>query len=181
MPQRPWGRWENPRRIEHFRPLAPNVVYIPAAATNGRAPLDNTSLLVRVTSEEGSIAAFIKNNWKPRGAFRVTKANQQSFKIGFHERLDFERLQGKKWEFMGRDILLVRVWRSDESTAEDPLQIVPQKAIIHNIPKALWGDEAIGRIASALGKPLDAKSKEPLHQLLPPPLKVCVVVDRNFN
>lgn len=49
--------------------------------------------------------------------------------------------------------------------------MVPQKAFIHNIPEALWGDEAIGRIASVLGSPIDARISKPTHPHLPPPLE----------
>lgn len=112
---------------------------MPATTTNGKISLDRTSLLAKVIggqTEEATIAAFIKSNWRPRGVYRVTKVNQQSFKIGFHELQDFDRLRTKKWEFMNRDILLVRLWSNAETTVEDTLETVPQKATIHNIPEA---------------------------------------------
>lgn len=43
------------------------------------------------------------------------------------------------------------------------------------------GDETIGRIASSLGNPIDARSTEPCHPHLPLPLEVCVVVGKNFG
>ncbi|KMZ59389.1 hypothetical protein ZOSMA_69G00870 [Zostera marina] len=187
MAHPPWDRWETSWRIEHYSPLSTNVIYMPATATNGKISLDRTSLLAKVIggqTEEAAIAAFIKSNWRPRGVYRVTKVNQQSFKIGFHELQDFDRLRTKKWEFMNRDILLVRLWSNAETTVEDTLETVPQKATIHNIPEAFWGgDEAIGRIASALGRSLEDRTIEPSHQNphLPPPLEVCVVIDRSFN
>lgn len=75
----------------------------------------------------------------------------------------------------------MRIWREQESTTEDTLKTVSQKALIHNIPEALWRDEAIGRIASALGNPLDARVRKSSHPHLPPALEVCVVVNRNFD
>lgn len=186
MGHAPWERWSEARRIEHYNPISPNVIYMPAGATNGKSPLDITSLLVRVigeTTDDAPIAAFIKRNWKPRGTFRVTKVNHQSFKIGFHVRQDFERLQSKRWGFLEHDLILVRIWKVNENTIEDTLDTIPQKALIQNIPEALWGDEAIGRIASALGKPLDIRARRPSqpHSFLPSSLDVCVIVDCNFK
>lgn len=166
--------------------MAPNVVYMPTKATNGRACLDISSLLVRVigeTKEESQIAAFIKRKWKPRGAYRITKVNLQSYKIGFYENADFDRLQTKKWEHLELDLILIRPWSDRINTAEGTLETVPQKAIFHNVPEAIWGDEAIGRIVSALGRPIDARTRKSQHTnpFLPPPLEVCVVVDRHFG
>lgn len=76
--------------------------------------LESRSLLVRIigaTREESPIADFIKNNWKPRGSYRITKVSHQSYKIGFHSRMDFERLMNVKWDYLGKDIMLVRQWR----------------------------------------------------------------------
>lgn len=139
---------------------------MPAKATNGRVCLDKFSLLVRViseTKEEGPIAAFVK--------------------IGFYEKADFDRIKTKKWEHLERDLILIRLWRDRENTGEDTLENVPQKAIFHNVPEAMWGDEAVGRIASALGKPIEARTRRPLHPhpFLLPPLEVCVVVDKSFG
>lgn len=53
-----------------------------------------------------------------------------------------------KWEHMGGDLILVRQWQAEESTTEDALDTVPQRASMHNILGAMWGEEAIGRIAS---------------------------------
>lgn len=75
-----------------------NLIYMPAAALNGRKCLDASSLLLRVigeTNDEASIAEHIKNDWRPRGAYRINKVNRQSFKIGLYEKCDFERLRGK--------------------------------------------------------------------------------------
>lgn len=140
-------------------------------------------MLVRViglTNEEDPIAAFIKCSWKPRGAYMITKVNSQSFKIGFYESSDFDRLRTKKWEHLGHDLILIRKWIKRENTAKDTLETVPQKAIIHNVPEAMWGDEAVGRIASALGSHIDARARTSIHPSLPPPLEVCIVVDSSF-
>lgn len=69
----PWGDWEKLRAIKYFRPLACNVIYMTSAAINGRPSLDSSSLLIRAirdTCEEARLAAFIKNSWRPRKAFR---------------------------------------------------------------------------------------------------------------
>lgn len=74
-----------------------------------------------------------------------------------------------KWEHIDDDLILVRQWKAGENEAEDTLDSVPQKALIHNIPSAMWGDEAIGRIASSLGIPIEARATETCHPHLPPP------------
>lgn len=58
---------------------------------------------------------------------------------------------------------------------------MPQRALIHNIPGAMWDEEAIGRIASSLGSPIEARSSEPVHPDLPPPLEACVIIGRTFS
>lgn len=80
------------------------------------------SVLVRVigaTRKEAPVISFIKWNCKPRGAFRITKVNLQSFKVGFYNEADFEQIRTIKWEHMGGELILVRQWRAEESTTED--------------------------------------------------------------
>lgn len=47
----------------------------------------------------------------------------------------------------------------------------------------MWGEEEIGRIASFLGIPISARlaREKHTHPHLPPPLEVCVIVEKNFN
>lgn len=134
--------------------------------------------VIRVAREEAPLASFIKNKWKPRGAFRITRVNLQSFKVGFYKELDYARIKAKKWKYIGSDLILVRQWRVDESPAEDALDTIPQTTIIHNIPGAMWGEEAIGRIASSLGSPIEARAAKPTHPKLPLPLEVCVIIGK---
>lgn len=76
---------------------------------------------------------------------------------------------------------MIRIWRAREACTEDALDTIPQKALIHNIPEAMWGDEAIGRIASSLGAPIDARAAKQLNTHLPPPLEVCVIMGSEFG
>lgn len=180
----PWDRWGKLRKIEHFRPLSPSLIYMPATAIRRRKCLDGTSILMRVVGAikvEAAIADHIKNNWRPRGAYRITKVNWQSYKIGFYEKEDFDRLRTKKWEHLGADLILIRHWKSGDDSTEDPLDTVPQMALIHNIPEEMWGDEAIGRITSSLGTPLNARVVKQYHPDHPPPLEVCVIIGTKFT
>lgn len=72
--------------------------------------------------------------------------NRQSFKIGFYNEADLERLRIIEWAYLSNDLILVRQWEANESCTEDPLDTVPQKALIHNIPEAMWEEEAIDKI-----------------------------------
>lgn len=180
-PPPPWARWEKLRKIEHYRPMSPSLIYMPATTIRRKKCLDKTSILLRVVgaiNDEASIADHIKNYWGPRDAYRI---NRQSYKIGFYDREDFERLRTKKWEYLGTDLILLRHWRALENNTEDPLDTVPQKAIIHNIPEEMWGDEAIGRITSSLGIPLKARVVRQHHPDHPPPLEACVIIGVNFT
>lgn len=92
--------------------MARNIIYMPAQAVNDEKRLDKSSLLVRVignSRDEVPIAAFIKYSWKPKGAFRITRVSDQSFKVGFHARADFERLKIVKCEHLGLDLILIKV------------------------------------------------------------------------
>ncbi|KMZ72774.1 hypothetical protein ZOSMA_15G01130 [Zostera marina] len=180
----PWQRWTKARKITHFRPLASNTIYMPNNAINAKECLDGRSVLIRmigITRKEEEIASFIKINWKLRHNFRLTRMNKQTFKVDFYSPIDFDRVAAIKWEHLDGNLIVVRRWKAGESIAEDPLDTVPQKAIIHNIPATMWGDEAIGRIASSLGVPLEARATDQRNQYLPPPLEVCVVIDRKFS
>lgn len=80
------------RRLSHYRPLSHNTVYMPSTAINAKENLDSKSLLVRVIGvarEEAKVAGFIKNIWKPRGTFRMTRVNHQSFKVGFYSEREY--------------------------------------------------------------------------------------------
>lgn len=148
--------------------MSDTTIYMPARAITGKECLNSSSLLVRVIGsicEETHIAEYVKFNWKPRAPYRIKRVNKQSFKIGFYEKVDFVRLQTKKWEHLGNDLAMIRIWRAGETYTEDALDTIPQKALIHNIPEAMWGDEAIGRIASSLRSPIDARAAK---QLNPP-------------
>lgn len=127
------------------------------------------------------MAGFIKKIWKPRGTFRLTRVNRQSFKIGFYSEEDFKRMKSIKWDHLREDLIIVRRWNPRESVAEDVLDSVPQKAIIHNIPAAMWGDEAVSRISSSLGKPIEARVASTRQPFLPPPLETCVIIGKYFD
>lgn len=124
---------------------------------------------------------FVKNRWKPRATFRVTRVNRQSYKVGFYRSNDFERLRGSKWDHIGEDILIVRPWTEGMNLNEDVLDTVPLKAIIHNIPAAMWWKEVVGRIVSFLGIPLEAKAMKSNHPRLPPPLVATMVISKKFS
>lgn len=167
--------------------MSANVVYMPSGAINVKECLDDRSILVRVIGEtrkkaRAPIAKFVKNIWKSRGAYRITRVNRQSFKIGFYNVIDYDRLKNMKWEHLDGDLLVARAWNNTESVTKDVLATVPQKVLIHNIPQVIWGEEAIGRIASSLGSPIEVKSAAASrHPHLPPPLEICVVIGRSFN
>lgn len=105
----------------------------------------------------------------------------QTYKLGLYGLKDYDRLKTIKWEHLDGDLLVVRPWKIGDNEAEDPLDTAPMKATIHNIPPAMWGDEAVGRIVSSLGIPIEAKVTTMRHPHLPPPLEVCVVIGKNFT
>lgn len=184
MANAPGKRWETARKLTHYMPMSHNTIYLPNMAINAKECLDQKSILVRVIGvarEEGRVAEFVKEIWRPRGAYRVTRVNRQSFKIGFYSEVDFNRLKGIKWDYAGEDLIIARPWVANTNVAEDPLNSAPQRARIHNIPAAMWGDKAISRIASSLGRPIKAKTADPGHSLLPPPLEACVIVGKVFD
>lgn len=45
----------------------------------------------------------------------------------------------------------------------------------------MWSEEAIGRIASSLGIPIEAKAMRLNHSYLLPPLETCTIIGRDFN
>lgn len=45
----------------------------------------------------------------------------------------------------------------------------------------MWSEEAVGRIASSLGNPIEAGADPPAYPKLPPPLEVCVIIGKGFN
>lgn len=65
--------------------------------------------------------------------------------------------------------------------AEDVLDSISQKALIHNIPAAMWGGEAISRISSSLGRPIEARAAAERHPSLSPPLEACVIIEKSFS
>lgn len=80
-------------------PLSSNTVYMPNSAINTKECLDKKSILLRligVMRKEGDIADFVKCNWKPRQAFRVTRVNRQPYKINFYCAKDFDRVRTMK-------------------------------------------------------------------------------------
>lgn len=166
----PWKRWEKARRLRHYRPLSQNVVYMPNVTINSKECLDNKSILITMiggAKEETDVATFVKNVWKLRGAFRLSRVNRQSYKVGFYNESDYNRLKNSKWDHLGRDLVLARPWAASISVIEDVLNTVPLKATIRNILSAMWSDELIGRISSALGIPVEAKAASQCHPYIP--------------
>lgn len=138
----PWKGWEEARKLDHFRPMESNTVYMPRAATHDRGNLEHKSIILRLVGErrvDANIVDFIKYTWKPRGPFRVTKANRQSYIVGFYQTEDYDRLKGSKWDHLGDDLIIIRPWNRNMSNREDVLDTIPLKALIHNIPEAYCG------------------------------------------
>lgn len=78
----PWGRWELTRKLTHYRPMLHNTVYLPNVAINAKECLDHNSILVKiigVTRKEESVADFVKKVWRPKGTYKLTRVNRQSF------------------------------------------------------------------------------------------------------
>lgn len=59
------------------------------------------------------------------------------------------------WDFIaGTDIIIIKLLLKGELVNEDPLQAIPQRVSISNLPRMMWTKEVIKRIMSALGRPL---------------------------
>lgn len=159
---------------------------MPNTAIRDTGYLNDKSVLIRLIGgekEEEHVAKFVKNKWKPRGTFRLTRVNRQSFKVTFrifYDANDYNRIKTTKWDYLGNDLILIRPWTLNTNTSEDVLDTAPLKALIHNIPTAMWGEEVIGRISSSLDSSLEARSAIQRHPSLPPPLEASVVIEGGF-
>lgn len=178
-----WDSWKESCKLTYHRPLASNLVYMPKGPLINESNLENTTVLIRLVGalkSEVVIAKYIKNTWKPRESFRLTRVGRQSFLLGFHGKEDFERLSKLKWDHFGFNVVIIRSWKKGHATTEDVLNTIPQLAVVHNIPRIMWGEEGVSRIASALGTPISAKALKQHHQNAPPPLELCFIISKDF-
>lgn len=53
-----------------------------------------------------------------------------------------------------RKPLFLHEWKADFTFKEDAIRTIPIWVMLHQLPLVFWGDKSLGKITSALGKPM---------------------------
>ncbi|XP_058784779.1 uncharacterized protein LOC131659635 [Vicia villosa] len=101
-----------------------------------------------------AVKRFMMNTWNFVTLPDLYYHDEGYFLIRFRTRKDRDDvLKGGPYSVYKKPVLLFE-WSPNFNVKEDILRVIPIWVIFPQLPLNLWGDESIGKISSAIGKPV---------------------------
>lgn len=100
-----------------------------------------------------AVSMFIYSSWRIHSPFKIS-IFEDSYKVYFIAKYDYERALYVEWTWIDFRILLVLPQTIGMQLPEDVLETILVWVTIPCLNHKFWNDEIVARIASTLGTPL---------------------------